>query len=554
MACEMQKVVVVGGVAGGATFAARLRRLSEHVQIVMLERGRYISFANCGLPYHIGKVIPERERLLLQTPEGMRKRYNIDVRTRHEALSIDRHNKKLLVRNLDTGEEYEEPYDVLVLSPGAKPLKPPLPGIDHPRIKTLRDIEDMDGIIHELDRLQHAQISVVGGGFIGLEMAENLQALGHHISIIEMADQVMPQLDRELASILHSHLREKGVRLVLSDRVSSFEPDGEGVRLNLSSGETVQADFVLLSMGVRPESQLAVEAGLESGPRRGILVDNTLRTVDPSIYAVGDAVEIAMEDGSITWTPLAGPANRQARLLADRLCGKDVIYRGAQGTAIAKVFDMVVAATGKSERALRTDGADVLSCVTFSGSHAGYYPGATPLVLKLVFGKDGRLFGAQVIGKAGVDKRIDVLATALRLGATVQQIADLELAYAPPFGGAKDAVNIAGYVASNIVEGDLEVAGWQDVLQRDSGTLLLDVRDRKEWDEGHIEGAIHIPLTELRQRLDEIPPQSEVIVYCRMGQRGWAAARILEQNQIRARNLSGGWVLFKQVIDDLEAS
>lgn len=549
-----KKILVVGGVAGGATFAARMRRLDEKATIVMFERGEYISFANCGLPYHIGGVIPKREHLLVQTAEGMRQRYNIDVRTRHEVLRIDRTARKVEVLDHSTGRRYMEEYDVLVLCTGAAPLLPA--ALEGPRSYVLRSMNDMDRIIQAVAGLEAGSpVVIVGGGFIGLELAENLHKRGLSVTIVEMAEQVMLNLDREMAALVHRHLRSKGVALILNDGVSRVEHGEHDAIVRLSSGHQLKAKAVVVAIGVRPEAGLAREAGLQLGPRGGILVDSCFRTSDPHIYAIGDVAEVPeFGGGGNTWVPLAGPANRQARLLADIIAGRSVKYSGVQGTMIAKVFDLVVAAVGKNERTLKREGRSYKVSITHSNCHAGYYPGATQLSIKLIFDDDGKILGAQVVGQEGVDKRIDVLATAMRLGATVYDLAGLELAYAPPFSSAKDPVNIAGYVASNILDGDVQVIQWHEIPQLDrEQTVLLDVREPAEVEMGMIEGAINIPLGQLRQNLHRLPRDKQIVVYCQVGLRAYIACRILVQNGFTAvKNLSGGYRTYEAVISDLK--
>ena len=551
---KTKKVVIVGGVASGATLATRLRRLDESMHIMLLERGEYISFANCGLPYHIGNVIPERESLLVQTPEAMRARFNIDVRTGNEVVAIDRQGSKVLVKDVKSGDTREQDYDVLVLATGAAPLRPRIPGIESPRVLSLRSMADMDRIIERLKQVRKGRAVVVGGGFIGLEMAENLHRVGCNVTIVEMAEQVMLNLDAEIAAVVHHHLRENGVNLLLGDGVARFHDEGGITMVGLQSGIEVRAGIVIFAAGVRPEATLARDAGLATGPRGGILVDSKFRTQDPHIFAIGDAAEIAGPEGKPRWVPLAGPANRQARLLADYLAGRDVEYRGAQGTSIAKVFDLVAASTGSNERALREQGARPIVSITHSHSSAGYYPGASTLTIKLVFDSGGRILGAQAVGRQGVDKRIDVIAAAMRLGATVRDLADLELAYAPPFGSAKDPVNIAGYVATNILDGDMPVAYWDEVKKAQAGgSFILDVREPEEYKAGHIKGAVNIPLDDLRSRLDSLPKDREIIAYCRAGQRAWNATRILAQNGFAVKNLAGGWLTYERVTADRDA-
>ncbi|HHV79108.1 MAG TPA: FAD-dependent oxidoreductase [Firmicutes bacterium] len=547
------KIVVVGGVAGGATFAARMRRLDEKAQIVIFERGEYISFANCGLPYHIGGAIPKRDSLVVQTPEGMRQRYAIDVRTRQEVVGIDREKRQVQVIDHRTGSSYAEGYDVLVLSPGAMPIVPP--GIESSRVFTLRTMDDMDRIIHAVQKAEKGRAVIVGGGFIGLEMAENLRRRGFEVTIVDMAEQVMLNLDREMAAIVQRHLRSKGVRLVLKDGIVGVRDEAGEAQVKLSSGRTVEADIVILSIGVRPEATLAREAGLELGPRGGIKVDSQFRTSDPHIYAIGDVAEVPEfgTEGS-TWVPLAGPANRQARLLADVIAGRKVHYDGVQGTAIAKVFDLSVATVGKNERALKREGRPYRVSITHTNSHAGYYPGASQMSIKLIFGDAGEILGAQIVGCDGVDKRIDTIATTMRLGGTVYDLSRLELAYAPPFSSAKDPVNIAGYVASNILQEDVFTVQWHEVAGLDpEDTVLLDVREPAEVQMGSIPGGINIPLGQLRQNLDKLPRDKRIVVYCQVGLRAYVAARILTQNGFsRVYNLSGGYKTYHSVIQDQE--
>lgn len=547
----MRKIVIVGGVAGGATAAARLRRMDEMAQIVIFERGEHISFANCGLPYHVGGVIRHRQSLLLLTPETMKRRFNVDVRIHHEVARIDREAHAVEVRNLLTGETLAEPYDHLILSTGAAPVRPPIPGIDLPTVLTLRNLPDMDRIIAAAGAHPGGKAVVVGGGFIGLEMAENLRHKGIAVTLVEMADQVMTSVDRDMAALIHQHLRAHGVDLRLKDGVTQFEPGA----VHLRSGQRLPADVVILAIGVRPEARLAAEAGLEIGPRGGVRVGPDLLTSDPDISAIGDMAEVpAFGSSENTWVPLAGPANRQGRLVADRLAGLKIRYDGIQGTGIAKVFDLTVASTGKNEAALRREGVPFQSVVTHSNSHAGYYPGATPITLKLHFSPEGKILGAQAAGLDGVDKRIDVLATAMRLGGTVEDLTRLELAYAPPYSSAKDPVNIIGYVASNVLNGHSRLVDWRYVSQRDrQQTVLLDVREHVEWHAGHIPGAVHIPLGSLRDRLGELPADKEVIVYCAVGQRAHTATRILLQNGFNAANLTGGFRLYQTVAQHIQA-
>lgn len=531
----MSKVVIIGGVAGGATCAARLRRLDENAEIVLLERGPYISYANCGLPYHVGDVIKSRDALLLQTPEAMQKKFRIDVRVQNEAVSINRDKKTVSVKKTDTGELYEETYDTLVLSTGSSPLRPPIPGIDSQRIQTLWTVPDADRIRSLVREKGVSSVAVIGGGFIGLEMAENLRGLGLRTSIIEAADQVMAPLDFEMAQLLHENIRQNGVELYLGDGVSAFKEDGSGITVELKSGKTVSAELVILSIGVRPNSQLAKDAGLELNARGGVVVDGTLRTSDPDIYAVGDVIEV--EDlvfGDRTMVPLAGPANKQGRIAANNIAGAQERYEGTQGTSAAKVFDLTAASTGANEKALirrgLKKGSDYETVIITQNSHAGYYPGAVPLTLKLLFAPDGKkLFGAQIVGRDGVDKRIDTIAVALRMGAGVDDLKKLELAYAPPYSSAKDPVNMAGFAASNLIDGLVSFSDW-DVEHKHPEALLLDVREDAELMAFSVSGAKHIPLGQLRDRLDELDRTREIITLCAIGVRAYNAARILMQH------------------------
>ena len=545
-----KKVVIVGGVAGGATTAARLRRLDEQTEIVMIERGEYISFANCGLPYYIGGAIQERDALLVQTVDGMSKKFNMDIRNLSEVTSIDRERKLVEIKNLKTGETYEENYDVLVLSPGASPIKPPIPGINEAEaLFTLRNIPDTDKIKAYVDEQKPKKATVIGGGFIGVEMAENLWERGVEVTLVEMADQIMAPIDFEMASILHQHLREKGVNLVLEDGVKSFEKNGK--LINLNSGEQIDTDLVILAIGVAPENKLAKEAGLELGLRGAIRVNERLQTADESIYAIGDAIEVKdYINGQATHIPLAWPANRQGRIVADHINGIDSKYQGTLGTSIAKVFDMTVAATGNNEKILKRLGISYDVVHVHPSSHAGYYPGAFPIALKLIFDREsGKIFGAQAVSYDGADKRIDVLATAIKGGMTIFDLPDLELAYAPPYSSAKDPVNMAGYAAKNIAEGLVETVQWHEIndILADGG-YLIDVREPIERDMGMIEGSVNIPLGELRERLGEIPTK-EVYVYCQVGLRGYLASRILMQAGFKVKNLDGGYKTYSCVYE-----
>ncbi len=545
-----QKVLIVGGVAGGASTAARLRRVDEEAQIIMFERGDYISFANCGLPYYIGETIEERELLLVQTPEGMGKRFNMDIRVRNEVMSIDREKKTVRVMNHNTNEAYDESYDVLVLSPGSTPLRPPIPGIDAPNIFSLWNIPDTDVIKGYVDEKKPQHAVVIGGGFIGLEMAENLHDRGAHVAVVEMADQVMQPIDFEMASLAHQHMKQQGVDLFLGDGVKSFHHDKRSGKttVELQSGAKIETDLVILSIGIRSNSQLAKDAGLEVNQRGGIVVNDHLVTSDPSIYALGDAIEVEdFNDKTRTMVPLAGPANKQGRICANNIAGIDDKYKGTQGTSIAKVFDLAVASTGHNEKTLirngKVYGKEYKTIIIHAKQHAGYYPGAMPMTLKLVYGLDGKVIGAQGVGYDGVDKRIDVIATAIRFGATIYDLKDLELAYAPPFGSAKDPVNMLGFVAENVLSGKSEHVHWNQLEDfKKEETIILDIREDIERELGFIEGSVHIPLDDLRDRAGELDKNKNIIVYCAVGLRGYVGERILRQLGFgKVFNFSGGY-------------
>jgi NADPH-dependent 2,4-dienoyl-CoA reductase/sulfur reductase-like enzyme/rhodanese-related sulfurtransferase len=542
-----KRLLIVGGVAGGASCAARARRLSEDLEIILFDRGRYVSFANCGLPYYVGNVIRGEQNLLMATPELFEQRFNIKVRVSSEVTAIDRGTQRVAVRNLATGEVYHEQYDSLVLSPGAYPIRPPVPGVDLPGIFTLRTIPDSRRIRDWKTQTDAKRAVIVGGGFIGLEMAENLVKLGLSVTIVEMQPHVMPVLDPEIAIAIHTELTRNRVNLRLNEAVAGFEQESDGkLIVKLSSGATEQADLVILAVGVRPETQLAKEAGLEIGDLGGIRVDDRMRTSDERIWAVGDAVEVRdFVTGRWTLVPLAGPANRQGRLAADAILGRDVKFRGVQGTAVVGVFGLTVASTGPSEKTLKRLGlwdrpAKYEKIYLHPGHHASYYPGSAPITIKLVFAKeDGLIIGAQAVGKDGVDKRIDAIATAIQNRSTVFDLEEAELCYSPQFGSAKDPVNMAGMIAANIVRGDAQVFQWEDV--QNSDRFILDVRDPREFNAGHIEGAINIPLNELRNRMDELPRDREIWAYCFVGQRSYYAARAMAQHGFSIKNLSGGF-------------
>ena len=544
---ERKRILIVGGVAGGASAATRARRLSEDAEIVLFERGEHVSFANCGMPYHIGGAIRERGRLLVQTPEGLRQRYRLDVRTRTEVVRIDRAARKVLVRNLATGEEAEEPYDALILSPGAAPIRPPIPGADHPLVFTLRTLGDMDRIKHLVDEKKPAQAVVIGGGYIGLEMTEALRERGVGVALVELANQVFSPADPEMVAPLHQELAAKGVDLRLGASVTAIREEGGGLEVRLSTGEAIACGLAIMAIGVRPEATLARDAGLEICQSGGIVVDDHMRTGDPSIYAIGDAIEVAhFVDGHRAFIPLAGPANRQGRIAADNIFGRPSVYKSSQGTAICKVFGLSIGMTGLAEKALKRAGRPYEKVYVHPTSHAGYYPGAAPMSLKLLFDpKSGRILGAQAVGAAGIDKRIDVLAVALRAHMTVNDLQDLELSYAPPYGSAKDPVNYAGFVASNVLAGDAALCHVEDVTRPRPDQVLLDVRTPGEVEAGTIPGARNIPVDELRTRLAELPKDKEILAFCQVGLRGYLACRILSQRGFKCRNLTGGYKTYK---------
>jgi CoA-disulfide reductase len=552
-----KKIVIIGGVAGGATAAARLRRMDETVEIILLERGEYISFANCGLPYHIGGAIENREALLVQTAEGMAQKFNLQVRPFNEVLSINRENKTVSIREIKTGVTYTEGYDALILSPGASPLRPPIPGIDEAeRVFTLRSIPDTDLIKKQVDEHQPKHAVVIGGGFIGVEMAENLHERGIEVTLVEMLDQIMAPLDYEMAAILHNHLRDKGINLILSDGVKAFQNNGNEILLN--SGLKLPTDITILAIGVRPESQLAKDAGLDLGDRGGIKVNEYMQTSDPTVYAVGDAVEVTdFVTGQPAMIPLAGPANKQARIAADHICGRTTAYPGTLGTAVVKVFDMTAASTGNNEKRLKQLGFSYKALHIHPGSHAGYYPGAFPVSLKLLFDPEtGRILGAQGVGYSGVEKRIDVIATAIMGGLTVVDLQELELAYAPPYSSAKDPVNMLGFAATNQLEDLVDSFQWNEVddLITQNG-YILDVRDDLEREIGYIEKSHHIPLDKLRSRIAEVPADQPIHVYCQVGIRGYLASRILTQHGFKAvKNLDGGYKTYQEVYRPLEGA
>lgn len=545
------KVIIVGGVAGGASAAARLRRLDEKAEIILLERGGFISFANCGLPYYIGGKIVEQEALTLQTPESFNARFNVEVRVLSEAVSIDREKKQLTIRNLATKEEYQESYDKLILSPGAEPLRPPIGGEGSSRIFTLRNIPDTLRIKNFITANKPKTAVVMGGGYIGVEMAENLREAGLEVTIVEMADHLIAPLDYDMACILQQYMRMGGIKLLLKNGVKQITDTGAGLHVELTEG-SLDCDLLILSVGVRPESSLASSVGLDVNQRGAIVTNNKMATADDSIYAVGDAVEVQdFITGNPAFIPLAGPANRQGRIVADNICGFDSSYKGTQGTSILKVFDMAVATTGLNEVAAKRAGIDYDKTYGFPASHASYYPGATNMGMKILWDKKShKIIGAQIVGFDGVDKRMDVIATAIRFGGKVTDLVGLELCYAPPFGSAKDPVNLMGFVAENVVTGKVKQFFWHDIpnLPQDGSVSLLDVRTRTEVaDMGGISGFVNIPLDELRQNLDRLPKDKPVYVHCLSGQRSYIACRILTGNGYDCYNLAGGFKLYQAI-------
>lgn len=537
--------LIIGGVAGGATVAARLRRMDEKANIILFERGKYVSYANCGLPYYIGDTINNREKLFVQTAKGFTDRFRIDIRTEQEVTAIRPDKKEVEIKNLSTGETYTETYDKLVLSPGAEPLRPGIEGIGSKKIFTLRNVPDTDTIKNYVNTENPKRAIVVGGGFIGLEMAENLYDLGIQVDVVEMANQVMAPLDFSMAAIVHRQLTDKGVGLHLEDGVSRFEEKDRGVTVHLRSGKQIATDMVLLSIGVRPETKLAKDAGLAIGERGGIAVNDYMQTSDADIYALGDAVEVRhLVTGQPALIPLAGPANKQGRIVADNIVfGNKKKYPGSIGTSIAKVFDLTVAAAGANAKLLQQNNIPYISSYTHGASHAGYYPGAVPLSIKILFApENGKLLGAQIVGFNGVDKRIEMLAQVIQRGGTVHDLAELEHAYAPPYSSAKDPVNMAGFVAENILNKKSRIIQWRELAELPADTIRIDVRTHDEYKLGTIPGFINIPVDELREHLDELPKEKPIVVTCAVGLRGYLAYRILVQNGFKhVRNLSGGY-------------
>jgi NADPH-dependent 2,4-dienoyl-CoA reductase/sulfur reductase-like enzyme/peroxiredoxin family protein/rhodanese-related sulfurtransferase/TusA-related sulfurtransferase len=537
-----KKVLIVGGVAGGASAAARLRRLDEQAEIIMFERDEYISFANCGLPYYIGGTIRDRSKLLVQTPEAMKTRFNIDVRIHSEVTQIDTVNKKVTVNSREKGT-YQESYDTLILSPGAKAIKPPIPGINSSKILSLRNIPDTDTIKAIVDTKGMQSAVVIGGGFIGVEMAENLVERGLHVSLVEAVPHILAPFDSDMAVIVEKELVQNGIQLTLGDGVKAFEETENAVRVILASGKVLQADFVILAIGVAPDTAFLKDSGITLGPKGHIVVNERLQTNVPDVYAVGDAIEVVdFITGQKTAVPLAGPANKQGRIAADNIAGASPTYKGTQGTSILKVFGLTAASTGDNERVLAKAGIAYKAIQIHPVSHASYYPGAVPMTLKLLFNEEGRILGAQGIGHDGVDKRIDVIATAIRLKGTVNDLAELELSYAPPFSSAKDPVNMAGFVAQNVLSGKSHLITWEDVAKMNrEDYILVDVRTGTEYQNGHVAGAINIPVDELREKLSSLDRNKTIVEYCQVGLRGYVADRILSQNGFRVYNVTGGY-------------
>lgn len=543
------KTVIIGGVAGGASAAARLRRLDESAEIIILERGEYVSFANCGLPYYIGGVITDKNNLTLQTPESFRARFQIDVRVNSEAVKIDPESKTVAVKNLKTGETYQESYDTLILSPGAEPIRPNIDGIDSDFVFTLRNIPDTLKIKAYIEQTNPKSAVVIGGGYIGVEMAENLKEAGLHVSIVELADHLIAPLDFDMAADVHRYIQSKGMELYLNNGVKAID----GHTVVLQNGE-LQADMVILSVGVRPETAIAKACGIGTNSRGSILVDRNMKTNIPAIYAVGDAVEVRdFVSGKPAFIPLAGPANKQGRIAADNIVGIPSEYTGTQGSAVLKLFDMTVATTGLNEKSAKAAGIEYDKTYIYSGSHASYYPDANNMSIKALWDKKTRkLLGAQIVGLDGVDKRMDVLATAIRFGAKITDLTALELCYAPPFGSAKDPVNMLGFVGENVVTGKVKQFFWHDVenLPRDGSVTLLDVRTAAEVSFGKIDGFSNIPLDSLRARIGEIPKNKPVYVHCHSGLRSYIACRILAGQGYDCYNLAGGWRLYESVINE----
>lgn len=546
------KVVIIGGVAAGATAAARLRRLSEEAEIIIIERSGFISYANCGLPYYIGGVITDKRDLTLQTPQSFWQRFRIEARVRNEALSIDRTGKSVRIKDLESGRIYDESYDFLLLSPGAEAVIPDLPGIRSDRILTLRHTEDSFAIKDMADKHQGGKAIVIGGGFIGLETAENLVHSGLSVTLIQRSDHVMKPFDSDMAAFLHKELRRNGVSLHLNTSLRGFQEDDDGIMAITDKGR-FKADFAVLAIGVRPDSRLAKEAGLETDSRGSIIVDDSMRTSDPAIYAAGDAVAVMSKaTGERGMIALAGPANKEGRIVADNIAGIRSRYRGGTGVSVLKLFSLTAAAAGMNEETAIVRGLDYDTVFTYQGSHASYYPGAQSMMIKLIYEKpSGRILGAEAVGKEGVDKRIDTISMAVALGLTADDLVSLDMAYAPPYSSAKDPMNIAGYIASNKLSGILDEFSYRDIPALDKDReMLVDLRTREETKQGMIDGAVNIPLDELRERLGEIDKEKTIYVYCRSGQRSYIGARILTGHGFRARSLSGGYLLYSEVMSE----
>lgn len=546
------KVVIIGGVAGGATAAARLRRLDEKAEIIILERGEFISFANCGLPYYIGGEITNKNALTLQTPQSFKMRFNIDVRINSEAIEIDPKSNTVTVHNLSDGSIYMESYDKLILSPGAEPIKPDIPGIDSENVFTLRNIPDTMKIKKYIDEKAPKSALIVGGGYIGVEMAENLSNAGMKVTIAELSDHLIAPLDFDMAADVQNYLENNGIRLIFNNGVKSVSDNGNNLSVSLQNG-SLDTDMIIMSVGVRPETRLAQNCGIRTDKRGSIIVDRSMKTNIHDIYAVGDAIQIEnFISRQPAFIPLAGPANKQGRIAADNICGIESEYTGTQGSSVLKVFDMTVAATGLNEKSAKDAGIDFEKTYIYSASHAGYYPGASNMSIKALWDKkDLRIIGAQIVGFEGVDKRMDVIASAMRLGAKITDLTSLELCYAPPFSSAKDPVNMLGYVAENVISGKIKQFFWHDVekLPRDNSVTLLDVRTSTEVSRGKINGFMHIPVDSLRENLDKIPKDKSVYVHCHSGLRSYIACRILAGNGYDCYNLAGGWRLYESVIN-----
>lgn len=543
------KVVVIGGVAGGATAATRLRRMSEKNEVIIFEKGEYISFANCGLPYHIGGIIHKRDALLLQTPQSLKERYNLDVRVQTEVLNIDLSKKEVAVKDLATGKEYSESFDKLLLSPGAEPIRPPFEGINSDKIYTLRNIPDMDKIVTKTKNAE--SFVVVGGGFIGLEVAENLVELGKNVTLVELGNQVMAPVDYDIACFVHKKAAEKGLHFLLNTGVEKFNDKGEVIEVFLNNGTSMDVDAVILAIGVRPETKLAKEAGLDLGETGGILVNEFMQTSHPDVYAVGDAIEVVHYiHQKKVMIPLAWPANRQGRLVADNITfGNKYKYAGSLGSSILKFFELSVASTGLNEKLLKRNNIPYRTAIVTRGHHAGYYPGAKDIVLKLIFNDEGRIYGAQAVGEQGVDKRIDVIATAIKGNLTVYDLPEIEITYAPPYNSAKDPVNIVGYTAENMLKGDLDMVNYDQFWSyvEEKNAVILDVRTSKEFSRGYIDGAININVDDLREQLETLDKSRNYVVYCQVGLRGYLANRIMRNNGFNVTNLNGGYNLWSTI-------